>query len=154
MTLGYVVISLWASSMLISANVIMSFCFSVREWIECMQVCCQSRTTTSSPRNVTATATPTNFTAPATPTVFSTVYPQLLYTVGSAAYLPGHALPSLVPLPSYWDYRSPLVATQQSLLVDAGYASAQSSPTATAAVHSLMVSASCYHGCLVTMHVT
>lgn len=94
-----------------------------------MQVCCQSRRTTSSPPNLTA---------PTTPTVFST-YPHLLYTVDSTAYLPGHTHPSLVPLPSHWDYQSP-VATQSSLLVDTGYVSAEASPTSTAAVHSLMVS--------------
>lgn len=101
------------------------FC-SVREWIGCMQVCCQSRTTHSSPANTTAS------------------YPQLLYTLDSA-YLTGHTHqphPSLVQFPSHWsssDYYRPVVApAHSSVLVDTGYVSAESSPISSQ--HSLLVS--------------
>ena len=98
---------------------------SVRDWIECMQVCCQSRTTHSSPANTTSS------------------YPHLLYALDST-YLSSHAHQShtsLVSFPSHWQggecFRPVVAPAPSSMLVDTGYVSAESSPTSQ---HSLPVS--------------
>lgn len=96
-------------------------CCSVRRWIECMQVCCSSRTTHSAPPDTT-------------PTLIS---PQpLLYTLDST-YLHSstHQAHPLLSFPSQWvtpDYYG--ASSHSSLLVDTGYVSAESSPTSSVIV--------------------
>lgn len=96
-------------TMLHLSNQTMAPC--VREWIECMQVCCRTRTI--SPPTLTPTAT-------------YLALPNLL-----TAYVPSQMYPSLLPLHSNWlstDYRNTMPA-HSSILVDANYMSAAASPT-------------------------
>lgn len=90
---------------------------SVREWIQCMQVCCQSCTTHSSP--------PTAVIATTQPPSLSYRYNSTLMTGHT------HQTHPLLQYPSHWtapDCYAPVV-TPSSVLVDTGYVSAESSPT-------------------------
>lgn len=122
------------------SNVVIVYCAcSVREWIQCMQVCCQSRTSYSSqllpPHQQSTTA--------------AFRLPSFHYPLDSAAYLTQPILNVHSPWhtgPSACDYLSSTAVVApstlasslvvapsshpSSVLVDTGYVSADSSPTA------------------------
>ena len=115
---------------------------SVKEWIHCMQVCCQSRTTYSSPpipQNVQLTSVPRLITPTTAPCNFmsNVQAPPPNQPHPSQAPPPHH--PQYLHLPSHFTTQVRannssthlLVATPTSsaVLVDTGYVSAESSPT-------------------------
>lgn len=123
---------------------------SVREWIQCMQVCCQSRTSYSTPPlpqhphlgASTPHLTPIlpqplpmcNYALDTTATAYvqSTPHPHFLH-------LTPNCYTSMVATPTN---STILVAPPtSSSLVDTGYVSAESSPT----LHTVWVSADCAH---------
>lgn len=113
---------------------------SVREWIQCMQVCCQSRTSYSSPpipgggSHISHLATPSLPRPPPmcnyaletnTPAYISSTHRQ---PRPHFLQFPPHCYTSMVATPTS---STLLLATPTSsaLLVDTGYVSAESSPT-------------------------